>query len=356
MHSSTQINPLKKDLQEKFNHLWHLVGNTPMLEIFYLYKNSIRSLYVKCEQYNLTGSIKDRMALYILQKSYQEGKISPNDLIVEATSGSTGISFSAIGRTLGHPVQIIMPDWLSKERMDIIASLGAKITLISKEEGGFLGSIRLSEQMAAMNTNIFLPRQFANDYNADAHQVTTGKEIWLQLQNIDITPDAFVAGVGTGGTVMGVGRYLKSRNPAICVHPLEPEESPTLTAGKKIGTHRIQGISDEFIPEIIKFDELEKPVQASDGDSIIVAQKLAHQLGLAVGISSGANLIGAIKLQEKMGADARIVTILCDDNKKYLSTDLMKEENPKEGYLSTEIDFINYRPISRLSILSPRII
>ncbi|MDI9881526.1 PLP-dependent cysteine synthase family protein [Flectobacillus longus] len=349
------INPaISKDLQEKFNHLWHLVGNTPMLEIFYTYKGQKRSLYVKCEQYNLTGSIKDRMALYILQKSYEEGKINPDDIIVEATSGSTGISFCAIGRSLGHPVQIIMPDWLSKERMDIIASFGAEITLISKEEGGFLGSIRLSEKMAALNDSVFLPRQFANTYNADAHQMTTGKEIWLQLQSIDVSPDAFVAGVGTGGTVMGVGRYLKSRNRHIKVHPLEPAESPTLSVGRKIGSHRIQGISDEFIPDIIRFEELDEPVQASDGDSIILAQKLARQLGLAVGISSGANLIGAIKVQDELGEEARVVTILCDDNKKYLSTDLMREEPVKDGYLSPEIEFVNYRPISRLAFPSPR--
>ncbi|MFC0184470.1 cysteine synthase A [Pseudarcicella hirudinis] len=356
MQSTTKTIGLNKDLQEKFNHLWHLVGNTPMMEIFYTYRGQSRSLYVKCEHYNLTGSIKDRMALYILQQSYQEGKINAGDLIVEATSGSTGISFAAIGRTLGHPVQIIMPDWLSKERTDIISSLGAKITLISKKEGGFLGSIKFSEELAAGDPCIFLPRQFANRYNADAHQQTTGKEIWLQLQNIDITPDAFVAGVGTGGTVMGVGRFLKSRKPDIRIHPLEPKESPTLTAGKKIGTHRIQGISDEFIPEIVKLNELHFPVQASDGDSILVAQKLASQLGIAVGISSGANLIGAIKLQNEMGRSARIVTILCDSNKKYLSTDLMKEEPVKNDYLSPEIEFTDYRPISRLPISLPNLI
>jgi len=220
--------------------------------------------------------------------------------------------------------------------------------LFSKEEGGFMGAIQRTEELAASDPCVFLPRQFANKYNAEAHRLTTGKEIWRQLQSVHVTPDAFVAGVGTGGTVMGVGRYLKSRNPAIRIHPLEPAESPTLSVGYKTGTHRIQGFFDEFIPDIIKFNELDRVVQASDGDSILIAQKLALQLGIAVGISSGANLIGAINLQREMGPDARVVTMLCDCNKKYLSTDLVRKEPIKPGYTAPSIEFTGYRPISRL--------
>src|SRR5690606_17204387 len=150
--------------------------------------------------------------------------------IVEATSGNTGIAFSAIGRALGHPVKIIMPDWLSRERIDIIKSLGAEIELISKEQGGFLGSIRRSEELAAAG-GVFLPQQFDNTYNAEAHAQTTGREIVLQLQSVEKRVDAFIAGVGTGGTVMGVGDHLKRVNPAVKIHPLEPAESPTLTTG-----------------------------------------------------------------------------------------------------------------------------
>jgi cysteine synthase A len=225
------------NLKNKFDHLWRLIGNTPMIEITYLYKNEHRKIYAKCEHYNLTGSIKDRMALYILQQAYNNKKIKRGNVIVEATSGNTGISFSAIGKALGHDVKIIMPDWLSKERMDIIKSLGAEVITISKEQGGFLGSIALSEKMALEDKNVFLPKQFENIYNAEAHEKTTAKEIWMQLQSIDVTPDAFVAGVGTGGTIMGVGEYLKKRNPLVKVHPLEPEESPTLSTGYKVGSH-----------------------------------------------------------------------------------------------------------------------
>ncbi len=338
---------LSPELDSRFKHLWCLVGNTPMLELQYLYKGKAGKIYVKCENYNLTGSIKDRMALYILYKAYMNCQINPKDMIVEATSGNTGISFSAIGKALGHQVKIIMPNWLSKERIDIIKSMGADIQLVSKEEGGFLGSIKLSEELAAKG-GVFLPRQFENEFNVEAHELTTGKEIVNQLASVGLVADAFVAGVGTGGTVMGVGRQLRNSNPSVRIHPLEPAESPTLTTGYKVGSHRIQGISDEFIPAIVKLDEVDQVIKACDGDAIIMAQKLAKELGLAVGISSGANIIGAIKLKEELGDEAVVVTLLCDDNKKYLSTDLVREEPIKPGYLSTDLSFTEYLPISRL--------
>jgi len=334
-------------IQKKLIHLWSMVGTTPMFELQYTFQGQPRKIYVKCEHYNLTGSIKDRMALYILQRAYELGTIKRGDTIVEATSGNTGIALSAIGRALGHSVKIIMPDWLSTERINIIKSLGAEVTLVSKEQGGFLGSIALCEKMAAEESNIFLPKQFENCFNAEAHEKTTGREIWMQLQSLELTPDAFIAGIGTGGTVMGVGNYLKKRNPAVCIHPLEPKESPTLSTGSKIGTHRIQGISDEFIPAIVDLKRLDAVIQASDGDSILMAQKIARQLGLAVGISSGANLIGAILLQEQFGGNAVVVTVFSDSNKKYLSTDLVKNEPVKEDYVSPDVEFIDYLPVKR---------
>ena len=349
MNQPQTCNPnISEKLENKFRHLWHMVGNTPMLELHYTYKTKPSKIYVKCEHYNLTGSIKDRMALYIMHKAYCEGHIKPGDTIMEATSGKTGIAFSAIGKALGHNVKIVMPNWLSKERMDIIRTLGAEIVLISKEEGGFLGSIKICNEMSEIDDSIFLPRQFENLYNAEAHENTTGKEILCQLKSCGLTPDAFVAGVGTGGTVMGVGHALRKANPRVKVHPLEPKESPTLSTGYKVGSHRIQGISDEFIPELVKLNELDEIIEASDGDSIIMAQKLACELGLAVGISSGANVIGAIQLKNQLPDDAVVVTILSDSNKKYLSTDLIKEEPVKDGYISTDTVFVEYMPIDRM--------
>jgi cysteine synthase len=324
-------------INERLGELRNLVGNTPLLGIDLEYQGKARRIYAKAENFNMTGSIKDRMALHILRKAYERGLLRPGAPIAEATSGNTGISFSALGRAMGHPVTIFMPDWMSQERKDLIRSLGADIRLVSKEQGGFLGSIALSEAFARENAGCFLPEQFANEDNPEAHATTTGPEIWWQLERLGLKPDAFIAGVGTGGTIMGVGGYLKRMNPAVKVHPLEPANSPTLSTGSKVGKHRIQGISDEFIPSIMKLGQVDGIIAVDDGDSIIMAQKLSRQLGLGVGISSGANLLGALMVQEQLGPDAVVVTVFSDDNKKYLSTDLMREEPVKGGFLSTDI-------------------
>lgn len=334
-------------IQDKIYGLWQLIGDTPLIEITYRYKNGPEQrILAKIEYHNHTGSIKDRMALYIMQKAYEDGTLKPGDVIVEATSGNTGISFASIGKNLGHQVRIIMPDWLSKERKDIIQSLGAEIILVSKEQGGFLKSIQMAEMMQH-NECVFLPRQFENKFNAEAHEKTTGREIGHALLLYQLRPYAFIAGVGTGGTIMGVGKYLRTLYPEIKLHPLEPAESPTLSTGYKNGQHRIQGISDEFIPTILDLKNLDKIIQVNDGDAILMAQKLAMQLGLAVGISSGANLLGAVKIQLESNSDKAIITVFPDSNKKYLSTDLMNVEPVKEGYLSPDIELINTRPLKK---------
>ena len=325
----------------KFRALRRLTGNTPLLGVHYRYRGTTRSIYAKSEQLNMTGSIKDRMALYIVRKAYEEGKIHPGDVIAEATSGNTGISFAAIGAALGHPVTIFMPDWMSHERRDLIHSYGATVVSVSKEQGGFLGSIRMAEDFAASRPDVFLPRQFANEANVEAHETTTGPEIYAQLEAGGLRPDAFVAGVGTGGTVMGVGRFLRSKIPGIKIHPVEPAESPTLSTGHKVGKHRIQGISDEFIPAIVDLASLDEVVAVSDGDSILMAQKLATKLGLAVGASSGCNFLAAVLVQEQLGAGSVVVTVFPDDNKKYLSTDLLRVEPCKDCYLAPAIDLLS---------------
>jgi len=333
---------------KKIEQIKSLVGNTPLLEIHFKYKGEVRTIYAKSENLNMTGSIKDRMAYTILRKSYQSGDLKPGATIIEATSGNTGIAFCALGKAMGHQVVIFMPNWLSAERINLIQSLGAKIVLVTKEEGGFLGSIEMAEKLAKETENSFLPRQFSNENNILAHYETTGPEIWDQLQFRNIVPDAFIAGVGTGGTIMGTGKFLKMKNPDIKLHPLEPANSPTLTTGYKVGKHRIQGISDEFIPEIVKLNELDQIIQVDDGDAIIMAQKLAHELGLAVGISSGANFIGALIAQEMFGSKANVVTVFSDSNKKYLSTDLMRDEQVKENFYSSDIELISFRALKRV--------
>jgi cysteine synthase A len=327
--------------------LANLIGNTPLLEIEFLYRGKLRKIYAKAEYLNLTGSIKDRMAFHIMREAYARDLIKPGYRVIEATSGNTGIAFSAVGRALGHPVTIFMPDWMSDERKNLIRSLGADIVLISKEEGGFLGSIRRSQEMAAADRATFLPRQFENEDNMMAHYTTTGPEIWWQLRLRGKTPDAFIAGVGTGGTIMGTGRYLREMKPDIKLYPLEPSNSPTMSTGYKVGVHRIQGISDEFIPALVKLDELNEVVAVDDGDSIIMAQKLAAELGLAVGISSGANFLGALMKLEELGPESTVVTIFSDDNKKYLSTGLMKKEPIMSGFLSTDVQLKSFKAYKR---------
>jgi cysteine synthase A len=287
-------------------------------------------------------------AFHILKKAYQQGRIQPGDKIAEATSGNTGISFAAIGRALGHQVVIFMPDWMSQERVALIKSLGAKIVPVSRGQGGFLGSIRMTEALAEQELDVFLPAQFANEANVEAHERTTGPEIWWQMHSLSLKPEAFIAGVGTGGTIMGVGKFLRRHNPAVKLYPLEPAESPTLSTGYKIGHHRIQGVSDEFIPSILDLEKLDRVVSVPDGDAILMAQTLASSLGLAVGISSGANFIGALMVQNEMGSDAVVTTVFPDDNKKYLSTDLLRDENVKDGYLTPEVELLGYEAIKRV--------
>lgn len=332
-----------------FVALGHLVGNTPLLAINCRLRGERRVVYAKAENFNMTGSIKDRMALHILAQARASGHLAAGATIAEATSGNTGIAFAALGRALGHPVVIFMPDWMSQERVMLIRSLGAGIVPVGREQGGFLGSIRMTEEMARGRADVFLPAQFSNDANCEAHARTTGPELVRQLAHRGIVPDAFVAGVGTGGTIMGVGRYLRTVNPHVRLHPIEPAESPTLSTGCKVGQHRIQGVSDEFVPSIVNLAALDEVLAVHDGDAIIMAQQLAMRLGLAIGISSGANLIGALLAQDRLGGDAVVTTVFPDCNKKYLSTDLLRREPVRPEYLSSAVELEGFDVLPRLA-------
>ena len=299
-----------------------LIGHTPLLSIDYVLDS-----------------------LHVFDAAYCSGDLHLGDKIVEASSGNTGISLSAIGRALGHNVRIYMPSWMSDERTKLIQSMGSEIIPVSRSQGGFVECIALSRLYAEEHDNVFLPKQFENSANIDAHYKSTGPEIKSQLDRHGLLVDAFVAGVGTGGTVMGVGRYLRHNGLNVRVHPLEPANSPTLRTGSKAGTHRIQGISDEFVPNIINLDELDDIVDIWDGDAIIMAQMLCDNLGLAVGISSGANFLGAVKIAQQMGPEAVVVTVFPDSNKKYLSTDLLQSEPRLEHYLSPEIKLSCFRSV-----------
>lgn len=337
---------MSKEMMKKFEGLAAMVGNTPMLEISLKYKGEERKVYAKAEYYNYSGSIKDRIAYHIMKHAYETGAIKEGDAIAEATSGNTGIAFSAIGAYLGNPVTIFMPNWMSMERVNLMQSLGATIRSVSKEEGGFTGSIELSDKMGE-EEGVFLPHQFSNPLNVDAHYQTTGKEILEQIAKFGQKPDGIVAGVGTGGTVMGIMKAVQEVHPNCKAFPLDPANSPTMASGgKTVGPHRIAGIGDEFIPEIVKLHQLDDIVMVDDGDAINMARKLSRIFGMGVGISSGANFLGALKAQDILkNKDAVIVTVFADDNKKYLSTDLMKEQDAKPDHMAQDVELIGFRSI-----------
>ncbi len=328
----------------KFDDIEPLVGNTPLLELSFRYRGEMRKIYAKAEYYNYSGSIKDRVALHVLKKAYESGQIKPGDTIAEATSGNTGIAFSAIGKCLGHHVVIFMPDWMTAERISLMRSFGADVHLVSREEGGFLGSIEMCEKLGKRG-DVFLPRQFSNEDNTETHYLYTGAEIEEQLAKFGKTADGVVAGVGTGGTVMGIGKRLREKNSSVKIFPLEPKNSPTLSTGYRVGKHRIYGISDEFIPDILKLSELNEVVSVDDGDAIVMAQMLSRTLGLGVGVSAGANFLGCVLAQNMIGADKTLVTVFADDNKKYLSSDYAKEQKPEDSWLTKDIDLISVKGI-----------
>ncbi len=334
-------------LGRRLKALGEAVGNTPMFAITYRFRGRVGTVYAKAEHMNLTGSIKDRMALHVLKTGYAAGLLHEGDTLAEATSGNAGIAFAALGRALGHTVSICMPDWMSQERRDLLRSYGAEICLISREEGGFLGSIRRTQEMAAARHGVFLPRQFENAANVEAHAIGTAPELLAQLHTAGVELDGFVAGVGTGGTVMGVSKGLSERRARVAVWAVEPAESPTMSTGHKVGSHRIQGISDEFIPAIVELRTLDGVLAVSDGDSILMAKKLAATLGLGLGISSGCNFLAAIMAAERIGEGACVATVFPDDNKKYLSTALLREEPVCEHYLTPEIELLDLDILAR---------
>ncbi len=313
-----------------------IIGNTPMIKINYKCEGILNKIFVKLEYYNLTGSIKDRVAFYIINNAKKRGELKEGMPIVEATSGNTGISLAALGSYYNHPVYIFMPDWASKERIDLMTSFGAKVFLISKEEGGFIKCVKEAKKMSE-RINGFLSNQFSNKDNFLAHYETTGNEI---LEQIPEKIGGFVSGVGTGGTLMGIGKRLKEENNSMLITAIEPEKMPMLSGGSIIGNHKIEGIGDDFIPELINKNDINEVILINDDDAINMSRKISKELGIGVGISSGANLIGSILLADKIKDS--VVTVFADDNKKYLSTELSNDINTNHKFISNQIELLNY--------------
>ena len=294
------------------NNVLDMIGNTPMIKL-----NNIgnSNLYVKLEKYNPAGSIKDRAVYYMVENLEKNGILKKGDVLVEATSGNTGIALSMIGSLKGYKVIIVMPETMSIERRTLMKAYGAKF-ILTDGSLGMKGSIEMMNKLLSENTNYISLKQFENEYNPLAHYETTGVEIYNQVKDIDI----FVCGVGTGGTISGVGKYLKEQNLNIRVVAVEPEGSPVISKNKK-GSHKIQGIGAGFIPKNYNENVVDEVMTITDEESYEGVRIMAQKEGILVGISSGANIYAALKLCE-MYPDKKIVTVAPDGIDKYMSMEI----------------------------------
>ena len=319
-----------------------IIGNTPIIKINYKYKGKKNKIFVKLEYFNLTGSIKDRVAFYIIENARKRGELKEKMPIIEATSGNTGISLAAFGSYYKHPVYIFMPDWASQERVRLMEGYGAKVYLVSREEGGFIKCVDEAKRLAK-ETNVFFANQFGNRDNFLAHYETTGEEI---LKQVPEKIGGFVSGIGTGGTLMGTGERLKKEYEDMYITAIEPDKMPIVSGGKILGAHKIEGIGDDFVPELVDKNKIDKIILINDEDAINMSRKIAKELGIGVGISSGANFIGSVLLADQIKDS--VVTVFADDNKKYLSTSLSEEIDMNKNFVSNQIELLDLDYIIQL--------
>lgn len=301
-----------------------LIGNTPLLE-FTHFESDLdlkAKVYGKVEAFNLTGSIKDRAALYMIEAAEREGKLKPGSTIIEPTSGNTGIALSAIGSAKGYKVILVMPDTMSVERRRLMKAYGAEIVLTDGAKG-ISGSVEKAGELLAEIEDSFMPDQFSNAANAQAHYETTGPEIW---RDTDGDVDVLVSGVGTGGTITGAGRYLKEQDPHVKVIAVEPNSSAVLS-GDKPGPHKIQGIGTGFVPGALDTAVYDEIIRITNEDAFATGAAVARKEGILAGISSGAAVSAALQIaQREENAGKNIVVILPDSGDRYLSTPLFAAE------------------------------
>ena len=301
-----------------------LIGKTPLLELRHIEQaQGLRArILAKLEYFNPAGSVKDRVALRMIDEAERSGALRPDSVIIEPTSGNTGIGLASVAAARGYRIIIVMPDTMSVERRQLMKAYGAELVL-SDGKAGMAGAIARADELAAQIPNSFIPGQFVNPANPRAHYETTGPEIWADT---DGTVDVFVAGVGTGGTITGVGRYLKEQNPAVRVVAVEPAGSPVLSAGKA-GAHKIQGIGAGFVPEVLDTAVYDEIIPVSNEDAFTAGRLVGRSEGVLVGISSGAAVHAAVELAKRPeSAGKTIVVLLPDTGDRYLSTPLFSEE------------------------------
>ncbi|SKB01369.1 cysteine synthase [Caloramator quimbayensis] len=303
-----------------YNKIFETIGDTPIIRLQNLLSNEMAQVYVKLEYFNPGGSIKDRIALSMIEDAEKKGLLKSGGTIIEPTSGNTGIGIAMIGASKGYRVIIVMPETMSIERRKLIKAFGAEI-ILTEGSKGMRGAVEMAEKLSAEN-GYFMPLQFNNKSNPLAHMETTAKEILKQTEG---KLDMFVCGVGTGGTITGVGRVLKREIPNIKIVAVEPKDSPVLSGGKA-GPHKIQGIGAGFIPEILDMYIIDEIVTVSNEEAIETARKAAKLEGLLLGISSGAAICAAIKKAKDIGKDKKVLTIAPDTGERYLSTELFNLE------------------------------
>lgn len=300
--------------------LLELIGNTPIVQLHRLVDADSAEVWAKLETYNPGGSVKDRICLNMIEQAEQEGKLQPGDTIIEPTSGNTGIGLAMVAAVKGYNLILTMPDTMSMERRSLLAAYGPTL-MLTQDTKGMHEAIQTANQLFAQRQRAFMPQQFDNPANPEAHQKTTALEILLQLPHLD----AFVTGVGTGGTITGVGKILKTYRPSISIVAVEPAASPVLS-GEAAGYHKIQGIGAGFIPTVLDTSIYNEIIKISDEEAIQHTRRLAREEGILVGISSGAACAAALQIARRLGKGKTVLTLLADAGERYLSTDLFHAE------------------------------
>ena len=290
------------------------IGNTPIIQLARFSEKGAGTVYGKAEYMNPGGSVKDRICLNMINEAERLGLLKPGGTLLEPTSGNTGIGLALISAVRGYKVILVMPESMSQERVSLLNSYGVELILTPAYEG-MQGSIKEAQEILNKHPEYFMPNQFTNPANPDMHRKTTGVEIWNDM-NGEI--DAFVTGVGTGGTITGVGEVLKTRNPKVQVIAVEPATSPVLSGGMP-GPHKIQGIGAGFIPPVLNRKIIDRVITVSDDDAYRTTKRLAREEGMMVGISSGANAFAALQVAREMGPNKKVVTTLCDTGERYIS-------------------------------------
>jgi len=299
---------------QAYKEITELIGGTPLVRLNRFSRDGAATIYAKVESFNPGGSVKDRICLNMINEAERQGRLKPGSTIVEPTSGNTGIGLALISAVRGYRLILVMPESMSMERASLLSSYGAQLVLTAAWEG-MKGAIKEAESIVAQNPSYFMPDQFSNPANPAIHRRTTAEEIWDALNG---KIDAFVAAVGTGGTITGCGEVFKERNPRINVIAVEPAGSPVLSGGDP-GPHKIQGIGAGFIPKVLNRSILDRVITVTDDEAYQTTKLLAKKEGLLVGISAGANVFAAQKVAEELGPDKNVVTILPDTGERYIS-------------------------------------